>query len=182
MEALDQIANGMPRCVLVSRFYFGENGEGSRLVSDLGDIDAREVNSLPVGNGIVLRVGRYGPYLERGEDRANVPPDLAPDELTVDKAEELLTRPSGDKVLGTDPESGREIVAKSGRFGPYVTEVLRRPRRSRQGSDRVAVQDHDAGCDHAGRRDPAVVAAARARRRAGRRGGDRAERTVRGRT
>jgi DNA topoisomerase I len=126
-EALDQIANGDAQMVSwLSRFYFGENGEEGlkELVSDLGDIDAREVNSLPVGNGIVLRVGRYGPYLERGEDRANVPTDLAPDELTVDKAEELLTRPSGDKVLGTDPESGREIVAKSGRFGPYVTEVL----------------------------------------------------------
>jgi len=126
-EALDQIANGDAQMVSwLSRFYFGENGEEGlkELVSDLGDIDAREVNSLPVGNDIVLRVGRYGPYLERGEDRANVPPDLPPDELTIDKAEELLSRPSGDKVLGTDPESGREIVAKSGRYGPYVTEVL----------------------------------------------------------
>ncbi|HKE51441.1 MAG TPA: DNA topoisomerase, partial [Actinomycetes bacterium] len=126
-EALDQIANGDGQMVSwLSRFYFGQNGEEGlkELVSDLGDIDAREVNSLPIGNGIVVRVGRYGPYLERGEDRVNVPPDLAPDELTIDKAEELLTRPSGDKVLGTDPDSGREIVAKSGRFGPYVTEVL----------------------------------------------------------
>jgi DNA topoisomerase-1 len=139
-EALDQIADGDAQMVSwLSRFYFGENGEEGlkELVSDLGDIDAREVNSFPVGNGIVLRVGRYGPYLERGEDRANVPPDLAPDELTVDKAEELLTRPSGDKVLGTDPESGREIVAKSGRFGPYVTEVLP-PDAPRQARPRTA--------------------------------------------
>src|SRR4030095_5948907 len=95
------------------------------------------VISFPCGNGIVLRVGRYGPYLERGEDRANVPPDLAPDELTLDKAEELLNRPSGDKVLGTDPESGREIVAKSGRFGPYVTEVLP-PNAPKQAKPRTA--------------------------------------------
>jgi DNA topoisomerase-1 len=139
-EALDQIANGDAQMVSwLSRFYFGENGEEGlkELVSDLGDIDAREVNSFPVGNGIVLRVGRYGPYLERGEDRANVPPDLAPDELTLDKAEELLNRPSGDKVLGTDPESGREIVAKSGRFGPYVTEVLP-PNAPKQAKPRTA--------------------------------------------
>ncbi|MCI0685713.1 MAG: type I DNA topoisomerase, partial [Sporichthyaceae bacterium] len=126
-DALDEIASGDAQMVpWLSRFYFGENGEEGlkELVSDLGDIDAREVNSFPVGNGIVLRVGRYGPYLERDEDRANVPTELAPDELTVDKAEELLTTPSGDKVLGTDPETGREIVAKSGRYGPYVTEVL----------------------------------------------------------
>ena len=101
-----------------------------RLVESLGDIDAREVNSLPIGNGIVLRVGRYGPYLQRGADgdddaqRAPVPEDLAPDELTVDKAEELLAAPSGDRELGTDPTTGRLVVAKSGRFGPYVTEVL----------------------------------------------------------
>jgi DNA topoisomerase-1 len=101
------------------------------LVDDLGDIDARDINSIPLGEGIVLRVGRYGPYLEvPGEDgeppqRASVPDDVAPDELTVAKARELLeTQGDGDRVLGTDPDSGREIVVKSGRFGPYVTEVL----------------------------------------------------------
>ena len=107
------------------------------LVSDIGDIDAREINSFPVGNRIVLRVGRYGPYVERwpegvepGPDaeaepeRANVPEDLAPDELTTEKAEELLAAPSGDYELGTDPDTGLVIVAKSGRYGPYVTEVL----------------------------------------------------------
>jgi DNA topoisomerase-1 len=95
------------------------------LVSDhLGEIDAREINTFPVGNDIVLRVGRYGPYVERGEDRASVPEDLPPDELTVEKAEELLDAPSGDRELGTHPETGREIVARNGRFGPYVSEVL----------------------------------------------------------
>ncbi len=126
-DSLDEIAKGEARAVpWLSRFYFGENGEEGlhALVSDLGDIDAREVNSFPIGSGIVARVGRYGPYLERGEDRATLPEGLALDELTVEKAEELLSAPSGDKILGTDPESGRTIVARSGRYGPYVTEVL----------------------------------------------------------
>jgi DNA topoisomerase-1 len=109
------------------RFYFGEDGEEGlkELVSDLGDIDAREVSSFPLaGTDIVVRVGRYGPYLERGEQRVNVPEGMAPDELTPDKAEELFAQPSGERELGTDPATGREIVAKGGRFGPYVTEVL----------------------------------------------------------
>ena len=95
-----------------------------------GDIDAREVNSIPIGNGIVLRVGRYGPYVQRGPDgeesseRASVPEDMAPDELTVEKAEELLAAPSGDRELGSDPSTGLPVVAKAGRYGPYVTEVL----------------------------------------------------------
>ena len=72
----------------------------------------------------MLRVGRYGPYLERGDDRASVPEELAPDELTLEKAEELLAQPSGDRELGTDPETGLPLVARSGRYGPYVTEVL----------------------------------------------------------
>ena len=70
------------------------------------------------------RVGRYGPYLERGEERASLPPDVAPDELTASAAEELLTRPSDDRSLGPDPETGYEILVKSGRYGPYVTEIL----------------------------------------------------------
>jgi DNA topoisomerase-1 len=94
------------------------------LVSDLSAIDAREINSLEIGDGIVLRVGRYGPYLERDGQRASVPEELAPDELTVERAEELLSQPSADRELGTDPESGLPIVAKTGRYGPYVTEVL----------------------------------------------------------
>ncbi|MEJ5946727.1 type I DNA topoisomerase [Pseudokineococcus basanitobsidens] len=103
------------------------------LVDDLGDIDAREVNSVPIGEGITLRVGRYGPYLEAtGEDgepqRASVPDDVAPDELTVEKARQLLaTQSEGDRVLGVNPGSGRSVVARSGRFGPYVTEVVEDP-------------------------------------------------------
>lgn len=112
------------------------NGDGDHLgglkelVTDLGAIDAREVSSFPVGNDIVLRVGRYGPYVERGEkdaenhQRADVPEDLAPDELTVDLAEELLAKPSGDFELGADPATGHQIIARDGRYGPYVTEVL----------------------------------------------------------
>ncbi|MEU2554201.1 type I DNA topoisomerase [Streptomyces sp. NPDC013313] len=155
-DDLDRIARGEARAVpWLKRFYFGEtapdsgfaagapggaadagNGDGDHLgglkelVTDLGAIDAREVSSFPVGNEIVLRVGRYGPYIERGEkdteqhQRADIPADLAPDELTVDLAEELLAKPSGDFELGTDPASGHQIVAKDGRYGPYVTEVL----------------------------------------------------------
>ncbi|WP_406172083.1 type I DNA topoisomerase [Streptomyces sp. NBC_00996] len=146
-DDLDRIARGEAQAVpWLKRFYFGEgeatgaaeagNGDGDHLgglkelVTDLGAIDAREVSSFPVGNDIVLRVGRYGPYIERGEkdsenhQRADVPEDLAPDELTVDLAEELLAKPSGDFELGADPESGHQIIARGGRYGPYVTEVL----------------------------------------------------------
>ncbi len=126
-DALDAIARGeAARVPWLRRFYFGSDGEEGlkELVSDLGDIDAREVSSFPLaGTDIVVRVGRYGPYLERGEQRVNVPEGLAPDELTPEAAEELFAQPSGERPLGTDPASGREIVAKAGRFGPYVTEV-----------------------------------------------------------
>ncbi|CAL9499627.1 DNA topoisomerase 1 [Streptomyces sp. enrichment culture] len=147
-DDLDAIARGEAQAVpWLRRFYFGEgsgaggaaeagNGDGDHLgglkelVTDLGAIDAREVSSFPVGNDIVLRVGRYGPYIERGEkdsenhQRADIPEDLAPDELSVELAEELLAKPSGDFELGTDPATGHTIVAKDGRYGPYVTEVL----------------------------------------------------------
>ena len=95
------------------------------LVSDIADIDPRDVSSFPLaGTDVVVRVGRYGPYLERDGQRANVPEDLAPDELTPEKAEELLSIPNGDMPLGSDPISGHAVVAKAGRFGPYVTEIL----------------------------------------------------------
>ncbi|MFF6790902.1 DNA topoisomerase-1 [Streptomyces filamentosus] len=149
-DDLDRIARGEAQSVpWLRRFYFGEgegaatggaadagNGDGDHLgglkelVTDLGAIDAREISSFPVGDGIVLRVGRYGAYVERGEreqegyQKADVPEDLAPDELTVEYAEELLAKPSGDFELGTDPVSGHQIVAKAGRYGPYVTEIL----------------------------------------------------------
>ena len=95
------------------------------LVGNIGDIDARDVSSFPLaGSDIVVRVGRYGPYLERDGQRVNVPEDMAPDELTVEKAEELFSQPSGERVLGTDPGTGHTLMAKAGRFGPYVTEQL----------------------------------------------------------
>jgi DNA topoisomerase I len=126
--ALDEIARGeSARVGWLRRFYFGTDSEEGlkSLVSDLGDIDARDVSSFPLaGTDIVIRVGRYGPYLERGDERVNVPPDLAPDELTPDRAAELFAQPNGDVALGTDPATGHQLVAKSGRFGPYVTEVL----------------------------------------------------------
>ncbi len=132
-DDLDRIAAGdEQRVEWLGRFYFGD-GPGAagasslglhELVSDLGAIDAREINSLEIGDGIVLRVGRYGPYLERDGQRASVPDELAPDELTVEKAEELLAQPSGDRDLGTHPATGLPIVARTGRYGPYVTEVL----------------------------------------------------------
>jgi DNA topoisomerase-1 len=125
-DELDLIAAGdEARTPWLRRFYFGDDNNGlKQLVSDLASIDAREINSIELGNEIVLRVGRYGPYLERDGQRANVPDDVVPDELTVERAEELLAQPSGEHELGVDPESGRQIVARSGRYGPFVTEVL----------------------------------------------------------
>jgi len=111
-------------------FYFGpagspETGLKEMVANNLGDIDAREINSIPIGtdqdgNAITARVGRYGPYLERGEDRASIPESEAPDELTIEKATELLNAPSGDTVLGDDPETGLVVMSRAGRFGPYV--------------------------------------------------------------
>jgi DNA topoisomerase-1 len=127
-DALDDIANGeAERVPWLRRFYFGADGEEGlkEMVSDLSEIDARDVSSFPLaGTDIVVRVGRYGPYLERDGKRVNVPEGTAPDELTPEFAAELLDRPSGDKILGSDPETGKTIVAKAGRFGPYVTELL----------------------------------------------------------
>ena len=128
-DDLDRIASGNEeRVAWLRRFYFGDGDAGLHaLVTDhLEGIDARDVNSIAIpGSDIVVRVGRYGPYLERGEQRASLPDDLAPDELTPTRAEELLAQPSGaERPLGTHPETGREIAAKDGRYGPYVTEVL----------------------------------------------------------
>jgi DNA topoisomerase I len=127
-DDLDRIAAGdEERNRWLGRFYFGDGSVGLKeLVTDLGEIDARAVNSIPLPQapGVVVRVGRYGPYLERDGARASVPDDLAPDELTAERVEELLSRPSGDRVLGQDPDTGRDVVAREGRYGPYVTEVL----------------------------------------------------------
>jgi DNA topoisomerase-1 len=131
-EVLDLIARGeSDRLDQLEAFWRGGNTDGSPfrgvsdLTSDLGAIDARQLSTFPIEDSdIFLRVGRYGAFVERGDERASVPEELAPDELTAAKAEELLAQPSGDRELGVDPESGRTIVAKSGRYGPYVTEIL----------------------------------------------------------
>jgi len=147
-DDLDEIASGRGEALpWLTRFYFGESGppgsateaanngaagsDTGRLglknsvATHLGEIDAREINSIPIGTDsageeMVVRVGRYGPYLQRGEDRASIPEDLAPDELTRERSEELLAAPSNDRVLGADPDTGLEVQVRAGRFGPYV--------------------------------------------------------------
>ena len=140
-DVLDEIAGGRrDRNTELAEFYFGSGQvEGlKKLVSELGEIDAKELATFPIAgpngseSGIALRVGKYGPYLEGpGDDgtplakKANVPDDLPPDELTLDKAKELLANPAGEEIpLGTHPDTGLEVVAKNGRYGPYVTELL----------------------------------------------------------
>ncbi len=128
-DILDEVAAGRRDSTTeLAGFYFGTpEQEGLKtIVTELGDIDARELSTFEIGEGIALRVGRYGPYVEDADEkRANVPEDLPPDELTLEKAKELLANPSGaERELGSDPETGRMIVAKNGRFGAYVTEVL----------------------------------------------------------
>ena len=125
---LDLIASGEEASApWLGRFYFGNGSPGlhSMVTDRLADIDAREVNSIligtdPDGAEIVARAGRYGPYLQRGEDTASIPDQVAPDELTVEKSLELLSAPSGDRELGTDPDTGLSISLRTGRFGPYV--------------------------------------------------------------
>ena len=161
-DELDGIADGrIGRTDWLTAFYFGGDvgPEGSvgrtgglkKLVGErLEDIDAREVNSLPLltdseGRQVLVRVGRYGPYLERvviGDDgteqsqRANLPEDLAPDEVTADVAEELFAQAAdgGENELGVDPDTGNIIVARDGRYGPYVTEVLPTPDAPEEGA------------------------------------------------
>ena len=131
-ELLDEIAGGRAeRLKVLTDFYRGPDGNTAKglqkLVTELGDIDAKGLSTFPLGDsGIDVRVGRYGTYVEAADGRrANVPDDLPPDGLTAEVAEELLSRPLDEECeLGVDPESGRMVVAKNGRFGPYVTEVL----------------------------------------------------------
>lgn len=140
-DDLDQIAGGQGNSVdWLTRFYFGSDqgkegglarqGGLKALTSErLDEIDAREVNSLRIGHTaegeeVIVRVGKYGPYVQIGEKRASLPDDLAPDELTPALAVELADAPSNDRVLGTDPASGHDLVAKTGRYGPYVSLVL----------------------------------------------------------
>jgi DNA topoisomerase-1 len=148
-DDLDEIASGREESIpWLRRFYFGadapspsggtspgetgrhgplDGGRGLKesVSTHLDEIDAREVNSIVLGRDsedreVVVRVGRYGPYLQRGDDRASLSDDVSPDELTVDRALELLGAPSGDRELGVDPATGKVVVARNGRFGPYV--------------------------------------------------------------
>ena len=150
-DDLDLVATGeRQRVDWLSAFYFGseagkegglarQGGLKQLIGKNLDEIDAREINTIPIGRvpagpdgeakEVVVRVGRYGPYVTVGPDgegqqRASLPEDLAPDELTVDKAVELAAAPSGDRVLGIDPATGHDVVAKAGRYGPYVSLVL----------------------------------------------------------
>ena len=183
-DDLDAIAAGdQQRVDWLRHFYFGGDGKDDEglhaLVSDLSEIDARAVNSLPIGEGIELRVGRYGPYVERGDERASVPEDMAPDELTVEKAQELLSAPDrrpsarqASRVGARDHGQDRALRALRHRDA--------RGRRDREAARRLALQVDVAGDGHPrGGRTPAL-AAPHARRRPGRRRGDhRAERTLR---
>ena len=152
-DELDEIANGQEqRTVWLTNFYFGGEhgvpesiaraGGLKKLVGvNLEGIDAREVNSIALfdddqGRTIYVRVGKNGPYLERtvasddGEptpQRANLSDAITPDELTLELAEKLFATPQEGRSLGIDPETGHEVFAKDGRFGPYVTEVLPQP-------------------------------------------------------
>ena len=134
-DELDNIATGEEKVQpWLRRFYYGSKQQESgsdtpglkMMVSDrLEQIDAREVNSVTIGtdsngDGIVARVGRFGPYVERGPQRATIPGEIPPDELTVETALELIEKPKDDRVLGEDPDSGLVITARAGRFGPYV--------------------------------------------------------------
>jgi DNA topoisomerase-1 len=130
-EDLDRIANGeAERTKWLTDFFFGHDGHPGLqdLAADLGSIDAQQINTMKMGEDIEIRVGRYGAYLQQGQgdDRkfANIPEGMAPDELTLQKAIELLAAPSGERELGTDPTTNLPIIAKSGRFGPYITEIL----------------------------------------------------------
>jgi DNA topoisomerase-1 len=135
-DDLDRIADGeAERVDWLNSFYFGSDKHKGlrRVIDNLGEIDARSINSIAIDDGITLRIGKYGPYLEVAEPgaapdaqprRVNIPPDLAPDELTAAKARELIEAPvQMDRVLGSNPANGKLVLAKDGRFGPYVTEA-----------------------------------------------------------
>jgi DNA topoisomerase-1 len=133
-EDLDKIASGQAdRTKWLTDFFYGHDDQPGLqdLAADLGAIDAQQINTMKMGEDIEIRVGRYGAYLQegQGDDRkfANIPEGMAPDELTLQKAIELLSAPSGERELGNDPTTGLPIIAKSGRFGPYITEILPEP-------------------------------------------------------
>ncbi|MYB23600.1 MAG: type I DNA topoisomerase [Acidimicrobiia bacterium] len=128
-EDLDDIARGRQESLpWLSLFYFGAGdrpGLKSRVSDNLDGIDVRAVNAVaigahPDGRPIEARLGRYGPYITCGDERAQLPEDTSPDEVTVEFALELLNRPSTGRSLGTDPASGLPVTAREGRYGPYV--------------------------------------------------------------
>ena len=133
-EDLDRIANGEEdRITWLTKFFFGTEGNPGleALAADLGAIDAQQINTMKMGEDIEIRVGRYGAYIQKGigDDRkfANIPETMAPDELTLQVAIDLLAQPSGERELGIHPETNLPLLAKSGRFGPYITEVFPEP-------------------------------------------------------
>ena len=145
-DDLDNIATGDEQSKpWLRRFYFGAEapergaadaaagrppdggapGLKAMVLDRMGSIDARQVNSVAIGTDgsgadVVARVGRFGPYVERGPQRATLPGQIAPDELTIDRALELIDAPNDDRVLGDDPDTGLPVIARAGRFGPYV--------------------------------------------------------------
>ena len=142
-DDLDRIASGDEESIpWLHRFYFGDDGLKEKVANRLDDIDPRVINSIAIGSDdqgreIVARIGRYGPYVQREEERASIPDNVPPDELDVPAAILLLeTQNAGDKIFGTDPESGLVVLGKTGRFGPYVQlgeleeESKEKPRRA----------------------------------------------------
>ena len=125
---LDRIALGeLDRSAWLKSFYFGEEGLQA-VVNSLGESDPRAINTFELAEGIALRTGKFGPYLEVQENDerriVNIPETLTPDELTIEKAQELIDAPpASDRVLGQEPASGLDIIVKDGRYGPYVTVV-----------------------------------------------------------
>ena len=150
-EDLDQISRGERESLpYLKDFYFGnEEAEGlANLVKQ--EIDPGEARALnwgkdSRGRDIQVRVGRFGPYLQRGEDddpeqaKANIPEETPPDELTLEKAEELLEMSSNEEPMGHDPETGLPVYLKSGRFGPYVQLGEKPPRKKKDKKPREIV-------------------------------------------
>ena len=177
-EDLDSIArNERQKQDWLKDFYFGDEADNlpglKRLVEEnLDEIDAAEINTFPIGNdpdgnAIVVKPGKFGPYVKRGDDTASVPEDLPPDELTVETALQLLSMPKSDEPIGE--LEGYPVFAKNGRYGPYVQWGSARQSAARfgQAADGQSVQDDGARTDHVGGGEGAVAAAAHARRRSG---------------
>ncbi|KQQ03924.1 MULTISPECIES: type I DNA topoisomerase [unclassified Rathayibacter] len=165
---LDKIAGGEEdRVAWLNRFYFGGgNQPGLRhVVDNLGEIDAKSINSIRITDDITLRIGKYGPYLEVAEEegqetprRVNLPLELAPDELTPAKAQELIDAPvQTDRVLGSNPDTGKIVVVKDGRFGPYVTETDPEPDTVADPATGEVVEPDKAPTAKRGAKKPAVV-------------------------